>query len=101
MVKSLFGCADDWNSCCYGFWCTPCLFGSNAKKIDDSNCFLMCLGYTCLAQFSTHWLLHCMKQKSLRDKFNLREDPNCGDCLTTFCCGPCALCQEAHFLKAN
>jgi len=47
------------------------------------------------------WLLHCMKRKSLRDKFNLREDPSCGDCLTTLCCGPCALCQEARFLKAQ
>jgi Cys-rich protein (TIGR01571 family) len=92
---------DDCDSCCYGFWCEPCLFGSNANKIDGSNCICMCLAYTCLADFGMCWLLHYMKRKSLRDKFNLREDPSCGDCLTTFCCGPCALCQEARFLKAQ
>ncbi len=59
----------------------------------------MCLAYTCLAEFGMCGLLHYMKRKSLRDKFNLREDPSCGDCLTTLCCGPCALCQEARFLK--
>ncbi|CAF1391428.1 unnamed protein product [Adineta steineri] len=72
------------------------VFLAQMQKIDDSNCILMCL-----AECGMNWLLHCMKRKSLRDKFNLREDLSCGDCLTTFCCGPCALCQEAHFLKAN
>ncbi|UJR19673.1 hypothetical protein I4U23_022808 [Adineta vaga] len=81
--QSLFGCMDGCSSCCYGFWCEPCLFGSNANKIDGSNCVCMCLAYTCLAEY----------------QYNLREDPSCGDCLTTFCCGPCALCQEARFLK--
>ena len=39
-----------------------------------------------------------MKRTSLRQKFGLREEP-CGDCPTALCCGPCALCQEARFLK--
>ncbi|CAF4342788.1 unnamed protein product [Adineta steineri] len=55
----------------------------------------------CLVECGMNWLRHCMKRKSLRDKFNLREDPSYGGCVTTFCCGPCALCQEAHFLEAN
>ena len=71
------------------------------KKIDDSNSVCMCLAYSCLFECGLSWLLHCMKRKTLRDKFNLREDPSCGDCLTTLCCGPCALCQEARFLKAR
>ncbi|CAF4034189.1 unnamed protein product, partial [Rotaria sordida] len=40
-----------------------------------------------------------MKRQILRQKYGLREDPSCGDCPTTLCCGPCALCQEARFLK--
>lgn len=39
------------------------------------------------------------KRETLRQKFNLREDPSCGDCLTTAFCGACALCQEARFLQ--
>jgi len=40
-----------------------------------------------------------MKRRDLQQKYGLREDPSCGDIPTTLCCGPCALCQEARFLK--
>ena len=35
----------------------------------------------------------------MRQKYNLVENPSCGDCLTTAFCSPCALCQEARELK--
>jgi hypothetical protein len=40
-----------------------------------------------------------MKREALRQKYNLKEDPNCGDCPAACCCGPCALCQEARLLE--
>ena len=40
-----------------------------------------------------------MKREALRQKYDLPEDPNCSDCPAACCCGPCALCQEARFLK--
>jgi Cys-rich protein (TIGR01571 family) len=101
IVESLFGCFDDWGSCCYGYWCMPCLFGSNAKKIDDKNCVGMCCLYSILASCYACWIPHCFERKALRDKYNLREDPSCGDCLTTAFCGPCAHCQEARELKSR
>jgi len=39
-----------------------------------------------------------MKRGVLRQKYGLRPDP-CDDLPTALCCGPCAICQEARFLK--
>jgi Cys-rich protein (TIGR01571 family) len=97
-IEKLFGCFKDCNTCCYGYWCTPCLFGSNAEKIDDSNCVVMCCVYSLLAQFGLCFIPHMMKRKKLREKYNLKEDP-CADCPTTFFCSPCGLCQEAREIK--
>ncbi|CAF3499566.1 unnamed protein product [Rotaria socialis] len=96
--QSLCGCCDDCGSCICGCLCPPCLFGENAQKIDNSNCCLWCFIYIILGQCYLCWVPHCMKRQALRQKYGLREDP-CGDCPTTACCGPCALCQEARFLK--
>ena len=41
-----------------------------------------------------------MKRKVLREKYGLKEEP-CGDCPTTLCCSPCALCQEAREMKSK
>ncbi|UJR32435.1 hypothetical protein I4U23_019897 [Adineta vaga] len=97
--ESLFGCFDDCGSCLCGWCCTPCLFGKNAEKIDDSNCFLWCCIYMCLSDCACCWYPHYVKRQILRQKYDLKEDPCCGDCLATFCFSPCALCQEARFLK--
>lgn len=97
-LESLCGCFDDLGSCCYGFWCTSCLFGSNAEKIDNSSCIGMCCVYNILLSCGICWIPHMMKRGDLRRKYNLRADP-CDDCPITFCCGPCALCQEARFLN--
>ncbi len=45
------------------------------------------------------WLPHYFKRQELRQKYGLQEDPTCNDILATLCCGPCAICQEARFLK--
>ncbi|CAF0779135.1 unnamed protein product [Adineta ricciae] len=97
--ESLFGCFDNCGICLCGWCCTPCLFGRNAEKIDDSNCCLWCCIYMCLTDCAICWYPHYMKRKLLRQKYDLREDPHCGDLFATICCGPCALCQEARFLK--
>ncbi|UJR13724.1 hypothetical protein I4U23_000735 [Adineta vaga] len=99
--ESLFGCFDDWKICCYGYWCLPCLFGTNAEKIKGDNCVGMCCAYSLLASCALSWLPHCYVRQAFREKYNLVEDPSCGDCLTTFCCGPCAICQEARELQSR
>ncbi|CAF1431598.1 unnamed protein product [Rotaria sp. Silwood1] len=99
--ESLCGCLNDCGSCCYGFFCLSCLFGSNAKKISGHNCVIMCCLYSILTSCYLCWLPHLFERQSLREKYNLRENPSCGDCPTTLCCGPCALCQEAREIKSR
>ncbi len=97
-IESLYGCFDDCGICLFGYCCTPCLFGQNAHQIDNSNCCLMCCGYSLLSSCYLCCILHSSKRGALRQKYGLREEP-CGDCPVTCCCGPCALCQEARFLQ--
>ena len=87
-------------TCCYGFWCLPCLFGSNAEKIDDSSCVGCCLLYWLASYFHLCCLPHMNKREKLRQKYGLQEEP-CGDCLVTTFCSPCANCQEAREIKAR
>lgn len=34
--SGLFDCFSDREVCCYGFWCTPCLYGENVKTFEVS-----------------------------------------------------------------
>uniref|UniRef100_A0A3B4ZJK8 Uncharacterized protein n=1 Tax=Stegastes partitus TaxID=144197 RepID=A0A3B4ZJK8_9TELE len=38
----LFGCCKDTSSCCYGFWCCPCLACTVAGKFDENRCLPLC-----------------------------------------------------------
>ncbi|CAF0759820.1 unnamed protein product [Adineta steineri] len=98
--ESLFGCFSDIKTCCYGFWCLPCLFGDNVEKIDGSSCVGCCLAYWASSTCFLCWIPHMMKRKVLRQKYLLEEEP-CHDCLVTACCGPCAVCQAARELKSR
>ncbi|CAF0752075.1 unnamed protein product [Adineta ricciae] len=98
--EKLFGCCNDGKTCCYGFCCTPCLFGSNAKKIDGKNCFLMCCLYGIASSFYLCCIPHYFERQNLREKYSLKED-SCGDLPATICCSPCALCQEAREMKSR
>ncbi|CAF0761730.1 unnamed protein product [Adineta steineri] len=96
---SLFGCFDDCETCIYGYYCVACLFGQNAEKIDGSNCCFMSFMYYSLGAVFCHWIPHYFKRTTLRQKYGLPQDPNCPDCPATAFCSPCAICQEARFLK--
>uniref|UniRef100_A0A3Q4HYU5 Cornifelin-like n=1 Tax=Neolamprologus brichardi TaxID=32507 RepID=A0A3Q4HYU5_NEOBR len=39
---SLFGCCDDIKSCCYGFWCCPCLACTVAGMFEENRCLPLC-----------------------------------------------------------
>jgi len=49
-------------------------------------------------QFGCCWCVHKDRRRLLREKYHLAEEP-CNDCLTTCCCGPCAICQEAREME--
>jgi Cys-rich protein (TIGR01571 family) len=93
----LFDCCDDCGICCYGCWCTGCLYAENATRIDGSD-------YTEAYEIycSPRWGFSSPKiidnRRALRDKYGLAEEP-CDDSLVILCCAPCSVCQAARELK--
>jgi Cys-rich protein (TIGR01571 family) len=51
----------------------------------------------CLGGCSLCAIPHYFRRTALREKYGLPEDGN--DIPVTICCSPCAVCQEARFLK--
>ncbi len=100
ILESLYGCFDDMGTCCYGCWCHPCLFGSNAEQIDGSSCVGMCLLYCLLSPISLCCIPHMIKRTIMRQKYHLQEEP-CNDCVVSTFCAGCSVCQEARELKAR
>ncbi len=94
----LYNCFDDWRICCYGCWCTACLYGENAVQIDGSDYDEACCIYCCSGQTPCAVIPLIDNRRTLRLKYGLAEEP-CDDCLVIFCCAPCAVCQAARELK--
>ncbi|GAA6221310.1 cornifelin homolog A-like [Lates japonicus] len=38
----LFDCFEDISTCCYGFWCCPCLAGTVVGRFGENRCLLLC-----------------------------------------------------------
>lgn len=100
-VERLFGCFDDLLICCCGFWCTSCLFGYNASKLDGKNGCVMCCIHYCLAQSSLCWVAQYFQRQKMRQRYGLKEDERCNDLAASFCCSSCALCQETREMKSR
>ncbi len=69
-----------------GTFCTPCLVGTSAKKINLSACLygtLACL-IPCLGV--------CLVRKKMREEVNIRGSA-AKDCMAACCCCCCAACQ--------
>uniref|UniRef100_A0A4W5N3Y6 Plac8 onzin related protein 6 n=1 Tax=Hucho hucho TaxID=62062 RepID=A0A4W5N3Y6_9TELE len=49
----LFDCCQDMNSCCYGFWCCPCLACSTTGEFGESTCLPLVdiIGPACMVAF--------------------------------------------------
>jgi Cys-rich protein (TIGR01571 family) len=90
----LSDCCDDVPVCCCGMLFPCCLFGKNASSLDQGTCIGNCLCYLLCCGCCQHTAI----RYTLRTKYNLPAE-SCGDCEAAWCCGPCALCQEAREIK--
>lgn len=100
-TTGLFGCGEDWSSCCLTCWCHCIAFGQIAEIADSgsTSCAVSGTLYALLLYFTSFPCFYsCFYRKRVRSKFNLAEEP-CGDCLVHFFCEFCALCQEYRELK--
>jgi len=100
--ETIFGCCSDLSTCCYGCFCTPCLFGENVSKTSkDSGCFPSCCGY-CLTRPGCCCFIHKPARIHFREAYGLQEDQGCGsDLCGAWCCSVCGVCQEAREMKAR
>jgi len=96
--SGLFGCFDDIGICCYGLFCTPCLYGENVNKLNGVGCYMPCCQYYCLAGLSMCCCVASPNRTMIRNKYGLAEEP-CNDCCVHVFFSPCAVCQEARELK--
>ena len=89
--EGLCGCFNDPASCL--ITCiAPCVqYGINQEQLDGESCVLQGLLYYIALQFGCCCLFHMGRRQALRSRYGLAEEGN--DCLVTWCCAPCAICQ--------
>eukprot|EP00937_MAST-01D_sp_MAST-1D-sp2_P002148 g2148.t1 len=109
-TSGLFDCCDDLETCCWGTWCTACLYGQNAQKIDGSSCPLCCVCWSLVSQISGGpCLVAGPKRSKMRAAYALPPTDICccGEEFDDFvvhclpCTMPCAVCQEARELQVR
>ncbi len=97
-IAGICDCFDDCGICCYGCWCTSCLYGENAVQIDGSDYDDACWAFITSGRNPLAFVELMDNRRTLREKYSLPEEP-CNDCTVIFCCLPCAVCQAARELK--
>jgi len=97
-IGGICDCFDDCGICCYGCWCTACLYGENAQQIDGSDYDDACFTYCFAGRNIFAWIPLTDNRRALREKYGLPEEP-CDDCTVMSFCTPCAVCQAARELK--
>lgn len=94
--NGLFGCCNDCGTCLVTCFCPCYTAGKNAEAVGDS-CILCGLAFFVP-------VVDLVTMISVRGK--IREQHGVGgsiitDCLSIFCCMPCALVQEAQQVKGS
>ncbi|XP_064629392.1 placenta-specific gene 8 protein-like [Lineus longissimus] len=86
MSSGLFGCLGDIKSCCYGYFCMPCLMCSNASRLGEHQCVSICCpgGQVAL-------------RTKLRTQYGIQGSICSDSCAVAFC-GACFECQTAREL---
>ena len=58
--------------------------------------YLAAVAGSFLSGWPSGWLAHLPTRTALRRQYGLRSPGGAKDCLTLWCCEPCALCQELN-----
>ncbi|MEQ2226821.1 hypothetical protein ILYODFUR_031250 [Ilyodon furcidens] len=99
----LCDCFDDVNTCCYGFWCCPCLACTVSGKFKENYCLPLC-DILSPAIFVACGIPLCAPpaalslRASIRNRYGIKGSL-CKDILSSCFCVWCTWCQMHRQLK--
>ncbi|XP_054608103.1 cornifelin [Nothobranchius furzeri] len=101
--SGLLSCCDDCKSCCYGFWCCPCLACTVSEMFGENPCLPLCDILT-PAAVSAFGLPFCVPPAGLSLRVAIRQRYGikgslCKDICTSCFCVWCSWCQLHRELK--
>eukprot|EP01089_Gocevia_fonbrunei_P020566 TRINITY_DN76_c0_g1_i2.p1 TRINITY_DN76_c0_g1~~TRINITY_DN76_c0_g1_i2.p1 ORF type:complete len:104 (-),score=9.38 TRINITY_DN76_c0_g1_i2:205-516(-) len=93
--EGLFGCFSDIESCLCSCFC-PCVqIGKNIEAVDGDGCVLWAILYMFLP-----CIIGTVERGKVRQKYSI-EGSVISDLFCSWCCGCCAMAQEAREIKAR
>ncbi|XP_054908192.1 uncharacterized protein LOC129374026 [Poeciliopsis prolifica] len=101
--SGLFDCFEDVSTCCYGFWCCPCLACTVSRRFGENPCLPLCDILTCctIPLGGTPFTIPpaaLALRASIRVKRGL-QGSLCTDLVASCCCVWCSWCQMHRELK--
>uniref|UniRef100_A0A3Q0RYG0 Plac8 onzin related protein 6 n=1 Tax=Amphilophus citrinellus TaxID=61819 RepID=A0A3Q0RYG0_AMPCI len=101
--SGLLDCFEDASTCCYGFWCGPCLACTVSGRFGENNCLPLCdvLCYITLAAFGIGGCVPpaaLSVRAAMRNRYGIKGSL-CNDIFVSCCCASCSWCQMHRELK--
>ncbi|XP_034737018.1 protein PLANT CADMIUM RESISTANCE 11-like isoform X1 [Etheostoma cragini] len=102
--SGLCDCFENANTCCYGFWCCPCLACTVSERFGESRCLPLCdiVGPAIMAFFGVPMCAAPPAALALRAAIRNRygiEGSLCRDIVISCFCWWCSWCQMHRELK--
>lgn len=101
--SGLLDCFEDASTCCYGFWCGPCLACTVAGRFGENSCLPLCdiccfitSRYFCVPIFPPPAVLSV--RAAMRNRYGIKGSL-CKDIVISSCCCTCSWCQMHRELK--
>ncbi|XP_032380854.1 protein PLANT CADMIUM RESISTANCE 9 [Etheostoma spectabile] len=101
--SGLFDCFEDVATCCYGFWCCPCLAITVSERFGENRCLPLC--DICTPAIAYCGIPPCVVRPAvlslrvaMRNRYGIKGSL-CKDIAAACCCETCAWCQMHRELK--
>uniref|UniRef100_A0A3Q3AJD2 Cornifelin homolog B-like n=1 Tax=Kryptolebias marmoratus TaxID=37003 RepID=A0A3Q3AJD2_KRYMA len=101
--SGLCNCCQDMNTCCFGFWCCPCLACTVAGNFGENACLPIC-DVLSPAVFAACGIPLCVPpavlslRSAMRNRYGI-EGSLCNDIVVSCFCVWCSWCQMHRELK--